>query len=168
MGAHLVKWCQLEETTQQLGSYIHVGLYFTSFVGAEVTPAPTNMPSPFSHFGVVGWTLTQVSLGGWCGFLKKKSFPLLTPPWPTHPIMTSPTYQSPTYLFPCALPPCPCCTCLMRRWCFVILVNKLATPCSLMLLHCFFFFFPPWQAMCGKFFFSKKHFLFVFCFLTIL
>jgi hypothetical protein len=42
--------------TKQLGSYIiHVvGLYFTSFVGAEVmTQHPQNMPSPFSRFGVV-------------------------------------------------------------------------------------------------------------------
>lgn len=100
-------------------SYIHVGLYFHFFCQGWSDPAaPTNMPSPFSRFGVVGWTLTQVSLWEVVWVFKEFSFPLLTPSFTYPPnsdltylppstlllISYLPTYQSPTYLFPCALP----------------------------------------------------------------
>jgi len=128
--------------------------------------APTNMPSSFSRFGVVGWTLTQVSLWEVVWVFKEFSFPLLTPPLPTHLIVTwptylllnsfssPPTYQSPTYLFPCTLPHS--CTHLIFHV-FFFLVNKLATPCSLMLLHCFFF--SPLTSYEWQVVFFKKLFL---------
>lgn len=144
-------------------------------------PAPTKHAIPIFSFWSP-WMNPNPSLTwGSVWVFKKFSFPLLTPPWPTHLIMTwptylptsfytpshhLPTYQSPTYLFPCTLPHS--CTHLIFHV-FFFLVNKLATPCSLMLLYCFFMLFLiffPWQAMSSKLFFLRNIFWLAFCFLT--
>ncbi len=79
-----------------------------------------------------------------------------------------PTYQSPTYLFPCnpsSLLHLPNFSCF-----FLFCVNKLATPCSLMLLRCFIYLFfkfvcfldKLWVASCFLF----KEIFFDLCFVS--